>query len=152
VYLRVEYETGEVQVRFVTSKTNVSPIKKQTILRLELMGSVLMSNLMNTVKKTLQEVLGQGPIETHYWVDSVATLCWIKNNKPSKQFVRHRVDQILKTSKREEWHFCPGSLNPADFPSRGNYGKDTGANTVWWEGPHFLVLTISVWPKLESNQ
>ena len=64
VYLRVEYETGEVQVRFVMSKAKDSPIKKETIPRLELMGSVILSSLVNTVKKNMYEVLGQGPIET----------------------------------------------------------------------------------------
>ena len=59
VYLRVEYETGEVQVRFVTSKAKVSPIKKQTIPRLELMGSVILSSLVDTVKKTMHEALSR---------------------------------------------------------------------------------------------
>ena len=101
MYLRVEYETGEVQVRFVMSKAKVSPIKKQTIPHLELMGSLLLATLVDTVKGNLQEVLGEGHIEVHYWVDSVATLCWIKkikNNKPLKQVVRHRVQDILKVS------------------------------------------------------
>ena len=136
----------------MTLKAKVSPIKKQTIPRLEFMGSLLLATLVDTLNKNLQEVLGQGHIQVHYWVDSVATLCWIKNNKPLKQFVRHRVQDILKVSNREEWHFCPGSLNPADLPSRGIYGKDIGANKVWWEGPHCLVLPFSEWPQLESNQ
>ena len=152
MYLRTENETGEVQVRFVTSKAKVSPIKKQTIPRLELMGAVLLSNLVDTVKNTLQEELGQGSIETHFWVHSVATLCWVKNNKPLKQIVRHRVQKILEFSSLEEWRFCPGSLNPADLPSRGIYGKNIGANKVWWEGPRFLALPLSEWPKLETNQ
>ena len=152
VYFCAEYETGEVQVRFVLSKAKVSPIKKQTIPSLELMGPLLLATLVDTVKKNLQEVLGQGHIEVHYWVDSAATLCWIKNNKPLKQVVRHRVHDILKVSNGEEWHFCPGSLNPADLPSWGIYGKDIGANKVWWEGPHFLVLPFSEWPQLDSNQ
>ena len=59
VYLRVEYETGEVQVRFVTSKAKVSSIKKQTIPRLELMGSVILSSLVDTVKKTMHEALSR---------------------------------------------------------------------------------------------
>ena len=46
MYFRVEYETGEVQVKCMTSKAKVSPIKKQTIPCLELMGSVLMSSLV----------------------------------------------------------------------------------------------------------
>ena len=51
----------------------------------------------------------------------MVALCWIANNRQWKQFVRRRVDQILESSSREDWYFCPGSLNPADLPSRGKF-------------------------------
>ena len=76
----------------------------------------------------------------------MATLCWIKNDKPWKQFVRHRVSEILKLSSRDNWYHCPGPQNPADLPSRGNFAPLLAANPFWWEGPEFLKLTPDKWP------
>ena len=152
VYLRVEYETNEVDVRFITAKAKVSPIKAQSIPRLELLGACLMAKLVDTIKCTLEAELDIGNIETFYWVDSTAALCWIKNVKVWKQYVRHRVDQILQTSSRDEWHFCPGTLNPANFPSRGRVGPSLSENNIWWEGPLFLKLPSQEWPKQDHNE
>ena len=46
----------------------------------------------------------------------------------------------------EEWNHCPGSLNPADMPSRGLTGAELGENKDWWNGPEFLCLPKSEWP------
>ena len=147
VYLRVVYDTGKVSVHFVASKAKVSPIKQQSIPRLELLGANLMAKFVETIRSVLQEELDQ-PIETYYWVDSMATLCWIKNDKPWKQFVRHRVADILKISDRENWFYCPGPQNPADLPSRGKFGSSLSANLFWWEGPEFLQSHPENWPSV----
>ena len=107
IYLRIVYESGDIKIHFVTSKAKVSPIKKQSIPRLELLGATLMSKLVHTVLSVLQKEV-QESIDTYYWIDSMATLCWIKNDKPWKQFVRHRVSEILKLSSRDNWYHCPG--------------------------------------------
>ena len=44
----------EVQVRFVTSNAKVSPIKKQTIPQVVLIGSLSLAKIVDTVKKNLQ--------------------------------------------------------------------------------------------------
>ena len=147
VYLRVLYETGEVEIHFVSSKAKVSPIKKQSIPRLELLGATLMGRLVNSVRNVLQEEFPITPLKTFYWVDSMATLCWIKNKKVWKQFIRHRINDILDVSNREEWFYCPGPQNPADLPSRGKVGSSLSTNSFWWEGPEFLKLDPSEWPQ-----
>ena len=67
----------------------MSPVKKQTIPRLELLGALILSRLADTVIKQFPTKL---PVT--YWVDSTATLCWIKNDRPWKQYVARRMNEI----------------------------------------------------------
>ena len=150
VYAKIQYESGEINVRFVSSKSKVAPIRKQSIPRLELLGACLLSDLVNTIRKILNEELKGNVIDTYYWVDSSAVLCWIRNIKHWNQYVRHRVSQILSTSEREQWLHCPGTQNPADLPSRGIYCHFHD-NPLWWEGPEFLKEDPVDWPKTPCN-
>ena len=114
--------------------------------RLELLGAVLLSKLVHSVKNILKDEFKETTIDTFYWVDSLAALCWIRNCKPWSQYVRRRVDEILKASDKEQWFHCPGSQNPADLPSRGKY-KGLVTNILWWAGPSFLKSKREEWPK-----
>ena len=154
LYLRVEYETGKVDVRFVSSKSKVAPIKKQTIPRLELMSAKLIAKLVNTVRNALQASLKD--FETFYWTDSLATLCLIHNQKPWKQFVMDGVIFhlliyfsfiIRQLSNKDHWRFCHGTLNSADLPIRGKYGRDLSSNKLCREGPEFLKQSREHWPE-----
>ena len=146
VYLRVEYESGNISTRLISSKSKVAPIKRQSIPRLELLGAGLMVKLVGTIYGVMQEELKGQIIEKYYWVDSMAVLCWVKNCKPWVQYVRNRVNEILQHSNRDQWFYCPGPINPADLPSRGRY-RDIETNLLWWEGPEFLKLGSHEWPK-----
>ena len=74
VYLRIIYESGDFKLHFVASKAKISPIKKQSIPHLELLGATLMSKFVYSVHSALQEEIHE-PIGIYYWVDSTATLC-----------------------------------------------------------------------------
>ena len=52
IYLWIEAEDG-VHRKFVVAKTRVSPLKKQTIPRLELLSAVLLAWLMDAVRSSL---------------------------------------------------------------------------------------------------
>ena len=143
VYMRSIYDDGSIDVRLISSKTKVAPTKQQSIPRLELLGATILVRLVNSVKNALPSTK---EIETVYWTDSLTTLFWIKNNKVWKQYVRHRVEEILLLSSRDEWRFCPGKLNPADLPSRGLKGRDLLESKVWWNGPKFLYGAKNEWP------
>ena len=98
----------------VASKTRVVPIAKQLIPRLELLGALILVQLMKTVLKNCS----QKPKVT-CWVDSMTTLHWIRNNKPWKQYVSQRVQVIRMIMSKDNWNYCPGILNPAHMPSQG---------------------------------
>ena len=117
VYLRTTYEDGVVDVRLVASKSKVFPIKEQTIPRLELLGANILARLTDSVSIALKPNVDN--IRRFHWTDSSAVLCWIRNEKPWKQYVSQRVREIRNLTERESWNHCPGIMNPADLPSRG---------------------------------
>jgi len=75
LYLRNVYTDGTISVILIVSKTRVTPVKKQSILCLELLGALILTQFADAV-------LGQLPVQltTTYWVDSTAALFWIKNH------------------------------------------------------------------------
>ena len=56
----------------------------------------------------------------------------------------YRVNEICRLTAPEAWHHCPGSLNPADMPSRGLSGVEL--STHGWKGPEFLHFPKYEWP------
>ena len=95
VYLRSEYEDGRVEVRLLSSKMRVAPIKQQTIPRLELLGALISARLVSTLLKSLP-----CKIRPEFWVNSTAALRWIRHNKPWKQYIQSRVQEICKNRPR----------------------------------------------------
>ena len=60
IYLKVETLYG-VYVRFVTSKSRVSLLERQSIPRLELLSALLLARLIDNVERALKSVLTLGP-------------------------------------------------------------------------------------------
>ena len=117
-----------------TSKTRVALIKAETIPRLELMSALILARLMSTVLIALGSEVHN--LRCIYWVDRKTVLCWIENKGEWKQFVRHRVNEILKLSDKPSWEHCPGEQNPADIGSRGCSASLLKGSTLWWKVPH----------------
>jgi len=80
IYLRLFYSDGAVEVKLVTSKTHVAPIKGQTIPQLELLGALILARLMNSVYLALGSLLQDARM--FYWTDSYTAICWIRNSRP----------------------------------------------------------------------
>ena len=57
VYLRVEYESGNIKTRLISSKSKVAPINPQIIPRLELLGAGLIVKLVETIYNVMEEEL-----------------------------------------------------------------------------------------------
>ena len=148
VFLRTVYVYGGSDVRFMAAKSRVAPVKKQSIPRLELLGAVILARLVNCVRKAITS-LPTVP-KVMLWTDSYTVLCWIRNAKAWKTYVRNHVDEIRNLTKIEDWRFCPGEKNPADIPSRGCNASTLVECEMWWNGPMFLRLDEDHWP-VEPN-
>lgn len=143
VYLVCQTERRSY-ARMIASKSRVAPLKALTIPRLELMSARLLAQLVHTVKTALQAQVKISKIT--YWLDSKTALCWIQNRGEWKQFVRHRVNEILRLSSKDDWRHCPGEFNPADIGSRGVGAIRLKEDTLWWQGPQWLSEEEDKWP------
>ena len=149
VYLVYEV-FGAFYVTLLTSKTRVSPLKPQTTPRLELMSGRILAKLVKTVMTALKEEVEL--TEIRLWLDSKTVLWWINNKGEWKQFVRHRVNEILRMTRKEDWAHCPGEQNPADVGSRGARASELKEGKLWWNGPAWLAGPKDGWPTTELDE
>ena len=66
-----------MSVHIIASKTQVSPVKAQTIPRLELLGATILSRLIHTASRYLST-----KPDVYCWTESLTILCWIKKQPP----------------------------------------------------------------------
>ena len=76
IYIRSISKAGNVSVNLIASKSRLSPIKQSTIPRLELLGNILLSRLMNSVRNVLSKCILIS--NCYFWTDCQVTLSWIK--------------------------------------------------------------------------
>ncbi|KAL9973727.1 hypothetical protein ACROYT_G020217 [Oculina patagonica] len=135
-------------VRKLTSKTRVASMKELSIPRLELMMTLILVKLMVNVEDALASQ--QRVKRSKLWLDNQAALFWIMNRGEWKQFVKHRVNEILKLSDKGDWRYCPCRENPADIRSRGTSASELKQNVLWWQGPAWLTESEESWPSERS--
>ena len=104
--------------------------------------TLILARLTNKLKSLRSEI----PIVLG--MDSMTTLCWIKNERIWKQYVGQRVDEIRHLTAKESWRHCPGEVNPADIHSRGLTTKELSTSEIWWNGPRFLHQPDNQWSEM----
>ena len=139
IYL-VTQNDSQLSVKFLTSKTRVAPQKEMSIPRLELLSAVLLSRLIESVTKSLQTNFALE--QPTCYTDSKVSLYWITGlNKEWKQFVQNCVTEIRRLVPSPCWKHCPGSVNPADLPSRGITPIELSVSHLWHCGPDLVLLS-----------
>lgn len=118
----------------VFSKTRLSPVKKLTIPKLELLTVVIGVRCLNFVKTQLRIPISQLTIFT----DSKCVLSWLTSEKTLPVFERNRVMEIKKYTDIR-FAYVPTEDNPADIASRGTTLNKLKHNRISWHGPSWLV-------------
>ncbi|GBL93301.1 hypothetical protein AVEN_130832-1 [Araneus ventricosus] len=144
IFLRSDNQ-GEIILRFVGSKSRVSPLKRLTILRLELLACLLGARFAKYIVEALDIPLKA----LTFWSDSTTTISWIQRNDKWGTFVGNRVKEILSITESSQWSYIPGKLNPADLASRGCTPRQL-LRSRWWEGPAFRKGPPESWTNCES--
>ncbi|XP_064650013.1 uncharacterized protein LOC135501700 [Lineus longissimus] len=140
VYLRIPCSDGSYEVSLVTSRARVTPVKKVSLPRLELLGALLCARVVSFVLKALKL-----PSDTmcRYWTDSTVALGWIKGKHSRwKTFVANRVLEIQERTDVEQWSHCPGRGNPADIMTRGVLAGELVSSKQWLSGPSWLAGSL----------
>jgi hypothetical protein len=70
---------------------------------------------------------------------------WIQRQNKLKNFVAHRVNEIVKYSDPLDWNYVPSKQNPADYGTRCL--KPEKISDKWTTGPPFLNGPPNEWPK-----
>ncbi|GFW85048.1 integrase catalytic domain-containing protein [Trichonephila clavipes] len=143
-YFRYVTANDDIYTSFITAKSRVSPLKKLTLPRLELLGAVLASRILKYLTSKFKFPI----LKFFLWSDSSIALHWIKGKASNyKQFVSNRVIEIQSNSNPSDWHHCSGRENPADYVSRGANLETIINSQFWMHGPQWLRTTENNWPK-----
>ena len=153
-YLRTSYNDGSVTVRLIQATKKCTPVKRQTIPRIELMAQLEAAKLASRLNKIFN------PPKTTIFTDALVVLFWIKKSEIHRfdDWTQVRLTQIHELAKNSEFRHVSTSQNPADLLSRGVKLRDiykndefTEKGKFWMEGPDFLKNPLEEWPRHERE-
>ena len=146
-YWRTTSRSGSHHCHFLMGKCRVAPLKRLSIVRLELQAAVLGARLVAAVLRELT----QCPDNVICWTDSKVIEQYIANEtRRFKTFVANRLAEIHELTRDASWRHVPGKLNPADDCSRGLSVLALTQDCRWLAGPEFLGKDRDQWPPEEK--
>ncbi|XP_065203143.1 uncharacterized protein LOC135833326 [Planococcus citri] len=132
VYIQCVDNFGNIINSFVCAKTRIKPLKENNIHRLELLGALLLANLLNRICNDLKFDRSK----MFAFCDSQVTLCWINHPiSKLKQFVSNRVEKITAIIPSNRWYYIDTKSNIADLATRGISAENLLKNNSWLNGP-----------------
>ena len=146
-YLVSHTSDGSKTSSLIFSKTRVKPLvfedktaTEHSIPRLELLAALITARTAKLMKETLKTD------KISCFTDSQITLSQIhKGPAHYKQWVGHRIKEILTHTADTQWFFVPTHENPSDIASQGVDLQSLLHKDLWWKGPKFLYDDSQNW-------
>ena len=144
-YLRHKSK-NKINCSFVMSKSRLAPVnqKAKSIPKLELQAALIASRLKVKIVNELKIPVR----ETFMWTDSKVVLHYL--NTEDRNFeacLAHRVNEILENTNKTEWYYVSTESNVADSTTRYQDFRQLSSNSVWFQGPKFLLQENFFSPK-----
>uniref|UniRef100_A0A6M2DPC6 Putative bel12 ag transposon polyprotein n=1 Tax=Xenopsylla cheopis TaxID=163159 RepID=A0A6M2DPC6_XENCH len=127
------------------SKSKITPIKIQTLARLELCAAHLLAKLLAFIINSNNHSLNINHI--YNFSDSMIVLHWLSGPiQRWKSFVANKVTKIHELIPSAQWFHISSESNIADCVSRGLLPKAFLKNNNWFHGPSWLNFPMNHWP------
>lgn len=148
-YLRSTNEEGAIACSLVMGKGRICPTSRtMTTPQTEMCGALMASRMARYLLHELEVKID----DLFYWVDSMATLRYIRNRTQRyKIFMGNRIREIQEETEVKQWRYVPTNLNPSDLCSRPTFLPDGDAMAdqrvrFWLHGPEYLLRDPDEWP------
>ena len=88
----------------------------------------------------------------YHIVDSEVVKAMInKESYGFSTFAANRIGEIQQSTQPNERYWIKGSLNIADWLTRGKSPADINEGSIWQQGPQFLTNPVNEWPITRQN-
>ena len=142
VYLRCESELGQVGIGLLASKTRVTPVKTETVPKLELFASLLGARLLRKVTAALPI-----PIEEEFMlIDSTIVLGALSKGSLASDMSGNCIAEVRGKTKASKFGWISSEDNIADIGTRGVCSEQVGEGSQWQRGPSWLSEPTNAWP------
>ena len=147
-YARWKLDNGNFVCRLIGAKSRVAPLKRQTIVRIELCGAVLASRLAKFLRQEMEVTFDT----VMFLVDSEIVRSMLqKESYGFNTFTAVRVGEIQENTDPSTWFWIEGRKNAADCVTRGKRPSELHQHSVWQQGPEFLRSPVSEWPLKQTS-
>ena len=141
-YVRWHLKDNSFCSRLIAAKNKITPTKEMSIVRKELEAVVLAKRLQCFICSEMRYKFKA----VYFLIDSELVLAMI--NKDSYGFHIYaslRVGEIQQATNPSMWFWVNGSLNIADWITRGKKPNEIMKESTWQNGPDFLQLPVEKW-------
>ena len=126
------------------AKTRLAPLKRITIVRLEMNAALLAIKRMKVFIGRESRLEFQ---KCYFIVDSEIVRAMIqKESYGLKTFTGVRIGEIQETTDPRDWYWIDGHENIADVLTRGKRSSAISQDSIWHTAPSFLQQHEQEWP------